>query len=91
MVLGSIILSIRVYTNTVIGDWTKLPWEQRIFYGLLGGKDLFESMQKQMDELQRILENKRKRWMALKIRLVNDMPIIAFVLLIIGLFLSLNY
>jgi hypothetical protein len=95
---GSILLSINVFWGKYFRSWEELPWEQRFFYKLTGGRKLFDfevqakayetvaRMQKD-PEFRKRMDN-RAKWRS---RIVGDLPILAILLMLVGFFLSLNY
>lgn len=95
---GSILLSINVFWGKYVRSWEELPWEQRLFYKLTGGKKMLdlerqskaieEVVKRQNDEDHRKRMDKRER---LNKRLVGDLPIAAIVLMVAGFFLCLKY
>ncbi len=98
LTLGSILLSVNVFWGKVIRSWEELPWEQRLFYKLTGGR-LILDLERQSDELKKVMryqsdEKYRKRMdriAKLHRRVVGDLPFIGVMLMTVGFFLSLNY
>jgi len=89
---GSVLLSVRVFWGKIIGSWKDLCWEQRLFFKLTGGKDLFENIQKKSEDIAKLLsDNKFLRRAKRRNRIVTDLPLIALVLMVAGFFLCLNY
>jgi len=95
---GSILLSINVFWGKYFRSWEELPWEQRFFYKLTGGKKMLdlerqskaieEVVKRQNDEDYRLRTENREK---LHKRIVGDLPIAAIVLMIAGFFLCLKY
>lgn len=90
---GSIILGISIYRLYVRRfyqlDWTRFPWEARLFCNLLGinnKEDYFKKLF--FGEKEYLLPDDEQKFGD---RLRTDLPIIALFLMIIGLFLCLDY
>jgi hypothetical protein len=89
---GSILLSVSVFWGKTIGSWKDLCWEQRLFFKLTAGKRLFDKIQKDSDNTAKMLsDNKFLRRANRRKRIVTDLPLIALVLMLLGVFLCLNY
>lgn len=89
---GSVLLSASVFWGKIIRSWKELSWEQRLFFKLAGGKSVFESMQKNSENLEKLLsDNKFVRRLKRRDRIITDLPLIALVLMVVGFFLCLNY
>lgn len=89
---GSVLLSVSVFWGKTIRNWKDLSWEQRLFFKLTGGKDVFESSQKDWQNMLKLQsDNKFVRRMKRRDRIITDLPLIALVLMLVGFFLCLNY
>ena len=91
--MGSILLSVNVFWGKYFGSLEGLPWEQRMFYKLTGGKKLFdfEKQAKAYEMVNRMQkdEDYRKRMEKrgeLHRRIVGDLPIVAILMMIAGFF-----
>jgi hypothetical protein len=89
---GSVLLSARVFWGKIVGSWKDLSWEQRFFFKLTGGRSAFESMQKNWENMEKfLLDKKFVRRLNRRERIITDLPLIALVLMMAGFFLCLNY
>lgn len=94
---GSILLSVKVFWGKHFDSWEGLPWEQRFFYKITGGRKLFDleaqakayemvgKMQKDPEFRERMFRRAKRRS-----RIIGDLPIFAILLMIIGFFLCLK-
>jgi hypothetical protein len=94
---GSILLSVNVFWGKYFRSWEELPWEQRLFYKLTGGR-LVLDLERQSKELEKVLRyqndpkyrermDRRAKWHQ---RIIGDLPILAILLMLAGFFLSLK-
>jgi hypothetical protein len=98
LTLGSVVLSVNVFWGKCVRSWEELPWEQRLFYKLTGGRKLID-LERQSKMLEEVVkrqndENYRKRMekrAKLHSRIIGDLPIVAIVMMITGFFLCLRY
>jgi hypothetical protein len=89
---GSVLLSVRVFWGKTIGSWKDLYWEQRLLFKLTGGKKLFDKIQKDSENMAKMLSDKKLlRSANRRKRIVTDLPLIALVLMLLGVFLCLDY
>jgi len=88
---GSVLLSVNVFWGKIMGSWKDLWWEQRLFFKLTGGKRLFDKIQKDSENMAKMLsDNKFLRRANRRKRIVTDLPLIALVLMVVGFFLCLD-
>ncbi len=91
LTVGSLLLSMRVFLEKSISSWKDLPWEQRIFYHLLGRKSFWEKFNNQNEAISKISDVGFRKKMGRFYRFIEDLPIFAFAMMVAGFFLSLNY
>jgi hypothetical protein len=73
--------------------WEDMHWEQRLFYRLMGIKNMSEYMWKSFKEKDELLKGNEKLRQKIerRERLIVDMPLIALILILVGFCLCLNY
>ncbi len=91
LTIGSVLLSIRIFLDKVIGNWDDLTIEQRFFYRLIGRKTLWDKSQKKDNLISKFGDPKYRKKLIRSARLREDIPIIAAILIIAGFFLALDY
>jgi hypothetical protein len=97
LTLGSVLLSVNVFWGKYVRSWEELPWEQRWFFKLTGGRLMvdLERSSKMIENVIRIQKDEEfakrvKRRAKLHGRIVGDLPLVAIVLMITGFFLCLK-
>lgn len=91
---GSLILSLSVFWGKILNfKWQDLHWEQRLFYRLMRIKNLREYMWKSFEERDELLKGNEKlrKKINRRERLIVDMPLIALILMVMGFLLCMNY
>lgn len=89
---GSIILAISVFRLFLIKfyqiEWEKFPWEVKLFCRLIGIKNKHDYFEKLFKKKRYVSEDEQLEFSD---RIKIDMPIIALVLMLIGMFLCFDY
>lgn len=89
---GSIILGISVFRLYLIKfyqlDWQKFPWEVRLFCRLIGINSKDDYFKKLFINKEYILHDEELKFAD---RIKIDLPIIALVQMVVGMFLCLDY
>lgn len=92
LTLGSVLLSICVFPRRLIGSWKDYSWEQKLFLKMLGEKEFMEEMLERDEHAFRMQNDKKyARRFKCRMRLRQDYPIIAIVMMLLGFFMCLDY